>query len=63
MQTAQFDNLRDEDQRVVRRSFGVLLQFVSTFAPNIQVIVTDYADLNDADSSNVVLERWRGELN
>jgi hypothetical protein len=54
------DDLRDEDQRAVRRIFRVLNEFANTFAPRFQLIVTDHADLNDLDFRNAVIERWRG---
>jgi hypothetical protein len=56
----RLDVLKDEDRAAVRRMFALLFGAVKALAPELQVIVTDHADLNDDDFQNAIVERWRG---
>ena len=54
-------DLPDEDQETVHRLFKIFYSFVADLAPNMQVIVTDHADLNEDWFQESVVERWRGD--
>jgi hypothetical protein len=54
-------DLLDEDQLAVHRLFQLFYNFTKQLAPNMQVIVTDHADLEEFWFQESVVERWRGE--
>jgi hypothetical protein len=55
------EGLRDEDQIAVRRIFSLLFSFAEALAPQFQIIITDHADLKEAQFRDAVVQRWRGE--
>jgi predicted nucleic acid-binding Zn-ribbon protein len=52
----------DDDRHALLRMFAVIFEVVKALAPEFQVIITEHADLGDADYQNAVVERWRGGL-
>jgi hypothetical protein len=52
----------DDDRRALMRMFTVVFEVVKALAPEFQVIITEHADLADADYQKSVVERWRGGL-
>ena len=54
------DELADEDRAAVRRLFEFIFEITDALTPNLQVIVTDHADLNEDWFQAAVRERWRG---
>lgn len=55
----RLDELKDEDRAAVQRMFSLLFDIVQTLAPNLQVIITDHADLEDDRFQRAIVERWR----
>lgn len=53
-------DLEDEDRAAVVRMFQLIRDVVSALAPNMQVIVTEHADLEEDWFKASVVERWRG---
>ena len=56
------DDLADDDRAAVRRLFEFIFEITAALAPNLQVIVTDHADLNEEWFQAAVKERWRGGI-
>ena len=53
--------LRDEDRRAVAAAFKLLVEVASELDPNLQIIVTDHADLGEKWFREAVVHRWRGD--
>jgi hypothetical protein len=53
------NGLDDEDRAAVGRMFSLLFEIVQQLSPDLQVIVTDHADLDDEQFQAAVVERWR----
>lgn len=49
---------RSVDWEAVRRMFHLMLEVTAKLAPDLQVIVTDHADLNDKAFDAAVIARW-----
>lgn len=57
----QLEDLEEDDERKsVRRMFKIMLDVVNELSPDLQLIVTDHADLAEEWFSDCVVERWRG---
>ncbi len=56
------DELEDDDRRDLRRMFGLIFDSVKAVAPEMQVIITEHADINEDWYQHAVRERWRGGL-
>lgn len=54
------EELEDNDREAVRRLFRFIFDVTARLAPNLQVIITDHADLNDDWFQEAVVEKWRG---
>ncbi len=54
------EQISDDDRAAVSRMYELILDVVSDLAPQLQVIVTDHADLTDPRFQSAVVERWRG---
>jgi hypothetical protein len=54
------DALPDEDQTAVLQLFKVIADAAIELAPDLQIIITDHADLKHAWFASAVVERWRG---
>ena len=54
------DDLVDEDREAVRRMFRLIFRVTEELSPNLQVIITDHADLKEDWFQSAVVERWRG---
>ncbi len=54
------DELGDEDRRAVRRLFEFIFLVTDKLSPDLQVIITDHADLNEEWFQESVVETWRG---
>jgi hypothetical protein len=46
----RLDVLKDEDRIAVRRMFALIFRVVEELAPELQVIITDHADIDDPRS-------------
>lgn len=53
------DVLDDEDKTAVRQLFALIARAADELAPELQIIVTDHADLNEPWFERAVVERWR----
>ncbi len=53
------DELVDEDREAVRRMFRLIFEVTEQLAPNLQVIITDHADLKEDWFQDAIVERWR----
>jgi hypothetical protein len=51
--------LGDEDREAVRRLFALMVEVVADLGGQLQVIVTDHAELNEAWFANAVAHNWR----
>ena len=54
------DDLEDEDRVAVRKMFKLIFEVAASLAPDLQIIITDHADLNEPWFQKAVVERWRG---
>lgn len=53
---------RDEDREAVRRMFKWLFQIVSELHPDLQVIITDHADIDEEWFQSAIADtKWRGD--
>lgn len=52
--------LNDEDRIAVIELFRLIFSVVESLKPNLQVIITDHADLQEQWFQDAVVERWRG---
>ena len=53
--------LQEDDRTAVKRVFRWLYEVVNAHAPNLQIIVTDHADIAEEWFTNSVVQRWRGD--
>lgn len=51
--------LNDEDRQAIARMFSFIFDVVDSLAPDLQVIITDHADLEEPRYRGAVIERWR----
>ena len=58
----KFNNAGDEDRAAVARMFLLVFRVVEEVAPDLQVIITEHADLNEEWYQAAVAERWRGAV-
>ena len=54
------EELTDKDRESVRRLFRLIFDVVDELSPNLQVILTDHADLAVGWFQDAVVEKWRG---
>lgn len=54
------DELDDDDRAAVRRLFRLIFDVTERLAPNLQVIITDHAELGEQWFQDAVVEKWRG---
>ena len=54
------EQISDDDRAAVSRMYELILDVVTDLAPQLQVIITDHADLTDPKFQSAVIERWRG---
>ncbi|HEX4084852.1 MAG TPA: DUF3732 domain-containing protein [Chthoniobacteraceae bacterium] len=60
-ETGDTSVLAESDRQKVARLFRLIFDAVAELAPNLQVIITDHADLrDDPDFQRAVIEKWRG---
>ena len=52
-------DLRDEDREAVSRMFKLAYLLTEELSPNMQIIITDHADINEDWFQKSVIERWR----
>jgi hypothetical protein len=52
--------LESEDREAVVRIYRLALEMVQQLSPNLQIIMTDHADINQEWFQDRVIERWRG---
>jgi len=57
---SSLQQLGDEDRQAVNRLYRLLFEVTEALAPNLQIIITDHADLNDDWFQQAVVARWRG---
>lgn len=52
----------DEDREAVKRMFKWIFEVVEQLSPNLQVIITDHADVGEEWFQNAVIDtKWRGD--
>ncbi len=52
----------DEDREAVKRMFEWIFKVVAELSPNLQVIITDHADIDEEwFQSSVADTKWRGD--
>src|SRR5262249_24908758 len=51
--------LSDEDRAAVQRLFALMFETAANLAPNLQLIVTEHANLPDAQFQSAIVENWR----
>jgi hypothetical protein len=56
------EELDDDDRRDLSRMFKLIFEAVEAVTPEMQVIITEHADINEGWYRNAVRERWRGGL-
>lgn len=56
------EELGDDDRHDLRRMFELIFKAVEAVAPEMQVIITEHADINEGWYQDAVRERWRGGL-
>lgn len=54
------DELNDDDREEVRKLFEIIFENVRKANGEMQVIITDHADLSETWFRDAVIERWRG---
>ena len=54
-------DLGDEDRNAVERMFRLIFDLVEKLSPNLQVIITDHADLAAEWFQEAVVEKWRND--
>jgi hypothetical protein len=55
------DLLDDDDRKKVVRMFKLIFEVASELAPNLQILITDHADLKEEPwFQDAVVEKWRG---
>ncbi len=54
------DALSDEDRKALARMYDMIFAVVDELAPDLQVIITDHADLTTPRFHSAVVETWRG---
>lgn len=52
--------LSEDDRAAVKRMFRLVFDVVAEVAPNLQVVITEHADINEKWYQDAVAERWRG---
>jgi hypothetical protein len=53
------DHLKDEDRIAVSRMFKLIFDIAESLFPELQIIVTDHADLTEKRFESAVVGRWR----
>jgi hypothetical protein len=54
------DSIENEDREAVARMYKLALNVVKELDGNLQIILTDHADINEEWFQDCVVERWRG---
>lgn len=54
------DPLQNDDRVALRRMFQLVFNVVGKHTPDLQVIITEHADLADPWYQNAIAEKWRG---
>ena len=54
------EDFDDDDREAVRRLFKLIFDVTEELTPNLQVILTDHADLKEDWFQSAIVERWRG---
>ncbi|ODS31884.1 MAG: hypothetical protein SCARUB_02998 [Candidatus Scalindua rubra] len=54
------DNIENEDREAVARMYKLALNVINELDGNLQIILTDHADINEKWFQDCVVERWRG---
>ncbi len=56
------DLLDDDDRKKVVRMFKLIFDVVSELAPDLQILITDHADLKEEPwFQSAIVEKWRGQ--
>jgi len=53
------NGIEDKDRQAVARMYRLALDVVQSLSPNLQIIMTDHADINKKWFQDCVVERWR----
>ncbi len=54
--------LNDEDRQAINNMFSFIFDVVESLAPDLQVIITDHADLEDSRYQSAIIARWRNGI-
>jgi hypothetical protein len=54
--------LSEDDRAAVKRMFQLVFEAIEEVAPNLQVVITEHADINQPWYQAAIAERWRGGL-
>lgn len=57
----RMDGIENEDREAVARMYKLALEVVQELKGNLQIILTDHADINEKWFQDCVIERWRGK--
>jgi hypothetical protein len=55
------DSVKEEDRIAVVRMFKLIFDAIARLHPQIQVIITEHADLKEQWYKDAIVERWRGD--
>ena len=57
--SGSIDNLKGNDKVAVTNMFNLIFNTVKSLSPDMQIILTDHADINDSEFQSRVVEKWR----
>ncbi len=56
----KLDVVPDEDRKAVHRMFRLIFDVVGQLAPELQIVITEHADMPEQWFQDAVVQRWRG---
>lgn len=56
------NSIQNEDRVALRRMFELVFEVVAQYSPQLQVIITEHADLNESWYQDAIIEKWRGDV-
>ncbi len=59
--TSDVETYEDKDIKAVNRVFGFIFDICEELSPNLQVIITEHANLGTVEFQNNIIERWTGD--
>jgi hypothetical protein len=55
-------DLTQDDRAAVSRMFKLVFEVIKSLSPNLQIIITEHADINESWFQEAIVEKWRGGL-